>query len=50
MHVALNLKVIDSVCNCMYMTKTCVCNSRGPCMYHACPVQVVAGVYRKSLQ
>ena len=24
------MKVIDSACNCVYMTKTCVCNSCGP--------------------
>ena len=29
MCVALYTKVIDSVCNCVYMTKTCMCKLRG---------------------
>ena len=38
MHVALCMKVIDSACNSMYITKTCVCNLHGLCMCHACLV------------
>ena len=43
--VALYTKVIDGVCHCMYMTKTCVCNSCGLYVSHVCPVKVVAGVH-----
>ena len=43
--VALYTKVIGGACHCVFLTKTCVCNSHGLCMSHVCHVEVVAGVY-----
>ena len=31
-------KVIYTACNCVYITKSCLCNSSGLCLYHACRI------------